>query len=133
MNELLENEEMQHQSVEESRAAGIAYHLVPTEVWQAQRDTGAYVPEAFQADGFIHATNGLDRLLWVANEFYTADTRPQTVLVLDVSKIIAPLRYDDPEERFPHIYGPLNVDAVVGELSVERGDDGAFVAFGGEG
>jgi uncharacterized protein (DUF952 family) len=121
---------MQYQSIEESREAGVAYHLAPTEVWGAQKDGGEYLPEAFDRDGFIHATNGLERLIWVANEFYTGDERPHTVLVLDVEKLTSELRYDDAEEAFPHIYGPLNTSAVIGELSVERGPDGAYSSFG---
>lgn len=120
---------MKYQAVEESRSAGIAYHLAPTAVWEAQKDTGGYVPEAFEQDGFIHTTNGLDRLLWVANEFYILDDRPHTVLVLDVSKLEADMRYDDPEEAFPHIYGPLNTDAVIGELGVDRGPGGSYIDF----
>lgn len=119
---------MHYQSVEASRDAGIAYHLVPKEVWERQRGSGSYLPEAFEADGFIHATNGLDRLLWVANQFYRTDLRPQTVLVLDVAALSSPMRYDDENEAFPHIYGPLNSDAVIGELSVQRGDNGAFMS-----
>ena len=122
---------MHYFSAEDSRSAGIAYHLAPVEVWERQKAAGSYVPEAFQSDGFVHATNGLERLLWVANEFYTADERPYTVIVLDVSKLSSPMRYDDPEEQFPHIYGPLNVDAVVGQLSVERGENGSFVSVSG--
>lgn len=117
----------------ESRDAGIAYHLAPVEVWERQKASGSYTPEAFGRDGFIHATNGLDRLRWVANEFYTADARPQTVLVLDVSKLESPLRYDDEGQLFPHIYGPLNADAVIAELAVHRGDNGAFVGFSASG
>lgn len=113
-----------------SREAGIAYHLAPTEVWERQKASGSYRPEAFGQDGFIHATNGLERLRWVANEFYTGDARPQTVLVIDVDRLASPLRYDDDAELFPHIYGPLNVDAVIAELAVHRGDDGAYRGFG---
>jgi uncharacterized protein (DUF952 family) len=121
---------MHYATVEESRSAGIAYHLAPAEIWERQKTAGSYIPEAFEQDGFIHATNGLEKLLWVANEFYREDRRPHTVLVIDISNLSSPLRYDDPEEAFPHIYGPINADAVVGELRVERGDDGAYVAFG---
>lgn len=120
---------MRYQTPEESRSAGIAYHLAPVEVWERQKVAGTYVPEAFEQDGFIHATNGLERLQWVANEFYTSDTRPHTVLVLDVARLSSPMRYDDEHEHFPHIYGPLNVDAVIGELSVVRGEDGSFLSF----
>lgn len=121
---------MQYKTVEESRSANIAYHLAPGELWERQRTAGSYVPEAFEQDGFIHATNGTDRLLWVANEFYKGDGRPYTVLVIDLTKLSSPVRYDDPEEAYPHIYGPLNADAVVGELVVQRAADGSFVAVG---
>lgn len=114
----------------ESRQAGIAYHLAPTETWERQRASGSYTPEAFGQDGFIHATNGLERLRWVANEFYTGDARPQTVLVLDVKSLASPMRYDDDAELFPHIYGPLNADAVIAELPVRRGEGGSYVGFG---
>lgn len=113
-----------------SRDAGVAYHLAPTEVWEHQKIAGSYLPEAFDADGFIHATNGLERLKWVANEFYTSDERAHTVLVIDTSKLSSPLRYDDEEQLFPHIYGPLNVDAVIGELTVHRGEKGSYEGFG---
>lgn len=121
---------MRYQSAAGSRSAGIAYHLAPQEVWERQKVAGAYLPEAFDRDGFIHATNGLDRLLWVANQFYAADARPHVVLAIDVSKLSSPMRYDDENEEFPHIYGPLNVEAVIGELLVERGDQGSYVSFG---
>lgn len=120
----------QYQTAEESRNAGIAYHLSPEPVWDAQKSQASYLPEAFEQDGFIHATNGLGKLKWVANEFYTGDARPYIVLVLDVSKLTSPVRYDDEAEEFPHIYGPLNTDAVIGCLPVERDDVGAFLTFG---
>ncbi|HLU36836.1 MAG TPA: DUF952 domain-containing protein [Thermomicrobiales bacterium] len=119
-----------YRTADESRDAGIAYHLTPEPVWEAQRAAGTYIPEPFEQDGFIHATNGLDTLLWVANEFYTSDTRPYRVLVLDVNKLSSPMRYDDEEQKFPHIYGPLNTDAVTGELLVQRDADGRFTGFG---
>ena len=30
---------------------------------------------------------------------------------------------------YPHIYGPLNTDAVIGTLSVERDAEGRFTGF----
>lgn len=118
-----------YQTAEASRSAGIAYHLSPEDVWESQKNNSTYLPEPFEQDGFIHTTNGTEKLLWVANEFYTEDERAYTVLVLDVSKLTSPLRYDDDGEVFPHIYGPLNTDAVIGELQVQRADDGRFVSF----
>lgn len=115
---------------EESKRNGITYHLAIIEEWIAQKDTSDYKPGAFDADGFIHCTNGLDLLTEVANMFYQQSPEPRTVLVLDVDKIESDVRYDDPEERFPHIYGGLNPSAVVAELPVRRQEDGEFVQLG---
>lgn len=113
----------------EARAAGKTYHLTPEEVWRRQQDADTYVSEAFDQDGFIHATNGLQPLLQVANMFYRADHRTYLALLVDVPCIQAEVRYDDAEQLYPHIYGPLNVDAVVGELGVVRSTDGTFLDF----
>ncbi len=122
---------MQYQTAAEARDAGVTYHLVPVEYWETHGGKDSYTPEAFEADGFIHCTNGVERLLWVGNEFYTGDPRPFMVLALDVSRIESPVRYDDPAEDFPHIYGPLNTNAVIGSLTVKRDEDGRFVSFEG--
>lgn len=114
----------------ESKQSNITYHLAIVDEWIAQKDSEAYKPYVFEDDGFIHCTNGLDLLTEIANLFYKDSPEPRTVLVLDVSKIDAHVRYDDPEERFPHIYGALNPSAVVAELSVKRQADGTFVHLG---
>lgn len=113
----------------ECRRAGVTYHLVPKNAWDQQKDNAEYLPEAFGQDGFIHCTNGLDKLVEIANLFYTSDPRPFLALILDVSRIESPVRYDDPDELFPHIYGPLNTNAVVGLLEVRREENGTFLPF----
>lgn len=120
---------MEFHTAEESREANVAYHLVPVPVWEARGDGDRYLPEAYEQDGFIHTTNGLGPLLDVANMFYTGDARPYMVLVLDTAKLTSELRYDDEGQIYPHIYGPLNTDAVIGTLAVERDADGRFAGF----
>lgn len=56
---------------EESKRNNITYHLAIVEEWTGQKDTESYTPSAFEQDGFIHCTNGLDQLVEVANMFYT--------------------------------------------------------------
>lgn len=122
--------QIEYRDSTESKAAGITYHLAIVEEWTSQKDGEVYTPGAFEADGFIHCTNGLDLLTEIANMFYKESAEPRAVLVLDMNNIESDVRYDDPEARFPHIYGPLNPSAVVGELPVERGEDGAFIRLG---
>jgi uncharacterized protein (DUF952 family) len=119
--------ELLYDTAQASRDANVAYHLIPAPVWEAQADQVNYKPEAYDADGFIHLTVGLDPLLTVANMFYTSDSRPYRVLVLDMTKIEAEIKYEDPDRNYPHIYGLLNTDAVIGELGIERDPHGRFV------
>jgi uncharacterized protein (DUF952 family) len=124
-----ENTSLRHETDEAARNAGITYHLVPEPVWETFRQRDTYVPEAYDADGFIHCTNGLDRLLEVGNMFYQNDQRSYLALALRVDRIALEVHYDDAEGAFPHIYGPLNSDAVVGQFKVMRGKDGSFTAY----
>lgn len=112
-----------------ARAGGHTYHLAPEEVWSAQADANAYLPEAFAADGFIHCTDGEVNLLAVANAFYQTDKRAHVVLVIDPSRLTAPVCYDDPEGVYPHIYGPLNREAVTEVRRAVRLADGSFVGI----
>jgi uncharacterized protein (DUF952 family) len=118
-----------YESSEDSRAAGVTYHLVPVDVWDKKKHRESYIPDAFEQDGFIHCTNGLDELVAVGNRYYSSDPRPFMALVLDMDEIESPVRYDDPNETFPHIYGPLNSSAIIGTLLAVREVDGTFRAF----
>ncbi len=112
-----------------ARPGGRTYHLTPEAVWSAQREGDAYRPEAFEADGFIHCTDGEVNLLAVANTFYQGDKRPHVVLVIDLDRVASPVRYEDPAGIYPHIYGPLNPDAVIEVRRAVRLADGSFVGI----
>jgi uncharacterized protein (DUF952 family) len=107
----------------------MTFHLTPRQVWE-ERPNEDYRPEAFSQDGFIHCTNGEVELLRVANAFYRSDRREQIVLVLDLARVRPPVTYEDPGAIYPHIYGSLNRDAVVGIRPVERAADGTYLAIG---
>lgn len=119
-----------YRTPEAAHEAHVTYHLSPREVWEAQQAQPEYLPEAFAQDGFIHCTDGLDRLVEIANMFYTGDPREYVTLILDTEKLTSRVQYDDPDQHFPHIYGPLNTDAVIGQLKVTRGEDGTFLTIG---
>jgi uncharacterized protein (DUF952 family) len=112
-----------------STPSGRTWHLVPAAVWEAQRSADIYRPEAFESDGFVHCTDGLDQLLVPANTYYRDDARPYLALEIDLDAVAAPVRYDDEAERYPHVYGPIDVVAVRTVLAAERAGDGTFVGF----
>jgi uncharacterized protein (DUF952 family) len=106
----------------------VTYHLVAADYWAAQPSTTDYSPGAFDADGFIHCTDGARNLIDTANRYYRDDPRGYVALVIDTAKVRAEVRYEDAERIYPHIYGPLNRDAILRVAPVRRDDDGAFVA-----
>ena len=51
------------------------------------------------------------------------------IRIIDSERLTSPWQYDDvpgQPERYPHIYGPLNPEAVVAVLPLESGPDGKF-------
>jgi uncharacterized protein (DUF952 family) len=90
------------------------------------------VPEAYEADGFVHCTNGDEEVIAVGNRYYRGDPRPYVVLTISIDNVSALVRYDDPARRFPHVYGPIDRAAIVAERRVIRADDGAFVSIASE-
>jgi len=50
------------------------------------------------------------------------------LLVIDPAKVGPAIKYEGApgSQQFPHIYGPLNLDAVVAVMALPRGRDGTF-------
>ena len=107
----------------------VTLHLAPLEVWESQARSDTYLPEAYAADGFIHCTDGEERVIQVANQFYSADPRPFVVLSVNLGANGQPWKYEDPEEVFPHIYGPINPMAVTRIRHLQRDKSGAFTGI----
>lgn len=107
-------------------------HITTETAWHAAQQQGAYQGDTLASDGFIHASLS-HQVLTVAERFY-AQVPDLVLLVIDPARTRAEIRYepgssagDNPAERFPHLYGPLNLDAVVAVAPLLRGADGAFV------
>lgn len=91
------------------------FHLAARDEW---RSAESYRPRSLANEGFIHCSTA-GQLVDVANSLYSG--RDDLVLVtIDEDSLGAPVVYEDCYEtgqRFPHIYGPIDPEAVV---SVEQ-------------
>ncbi len=99
------------------------YHLVPRCVWEENPDQ-PYCPDSLAREGFIHCSFA-EQVAWAANRFY-AEIVDLLLLHIDTERLTSPLREEacDTGEIFPHIYGPLNREAVVAAEVLTRGPDG---------
>jgi uncharacterized protein (DUF952 family) len=102
----------------------LTYHQVPSDEFDP--NAPEYTPADYAADGFIHTTRPPERVAEVATKHRGSDPRPFLLLTIDLDKISAPWRYDAAGEDYPHIYGPLNRDAVVDVRPFPRAADGTF-------
>lgn len=104
------------------------YHIVAAEEWRDQRSNQPYEADSLASEGFIHCTGEVERLLWVAERFYREQPGDFFVLVINTDALQSPLRWEEADNHlFPHIYGPINMDAVAQIVPFPRGDSGAFL------
>ncbi len=109
-------------------------HLTSKAAWLAAAEEGLYAPESLSAEGFIHCSTG-SQIESVANTFYRGQ-QGLVLLVIDPSGLTAEIKWEPPAEPeptharegelFPHLYGPLNAEAVVKVLPFEPDTDGLF-------
>jgi uncharacterized protein (DUF952 family) len=95
------------------------YHLALASHWAAAQQAGEYavstLGRTLQEEGFIHASRA-DQWPGVRERFYSDVTEPLVLLVIDPARLTAEVREEavpDSAETFPHVYGPIEVAAVV--------------------
>jgi uncharacterized protein (DUF952 family) len=90
------------------------YHVVTEANWQNALLQGFYEAASLAAEGFIH-TSRAEQVAGVLNRYYQHECN-LCLLHIDETKLTAPLKYElapSVNEKFPHIYGKLNIDAVI--------------------
>jgi len=97
------------------------YHLAEQDHWEQALAEGSYTRStrgrSLAEEGFIHASSA-EQWPVVRSRFYADLTEPLVLLHVDESRLGAPVvrEVGDPVtgETFPHVYGPIDVAAVVG-------------------
>ena len=93
------------------------FHVARAEDWRAARAHGTYRistrDRTLEQEGFIHCSYAHQVAHVVSTYFH--DVEDLLLLVIDPARVTAEIRVESAggAERFPHIYGPLNVDAVI--------------------
>jgi len=100
-------------------------HLCSFRDWQIARESGEYRADTFESAGFIHFSKP-EQILKVANRYYPA-AKDLLLLWIDPASLEAELRWETSDgDIFPHLYGPLNLDAVIGVNEFPPDPDGIF-------
>jgi len=90
----------------------LIYHIVLPDAWAAF-DTGLYEARSLETEGFIHCSFA-EQLDAVIERYYSGEER---VVVLEIeSDRLMSRMIKEPStnsETYPHVYGPINRDAIV--------------------
>lgn len=117
----------------------VVYHIAIKENFVLSNNMKNYKPSDFDSDGFIHCTGAPDTTLVVLEDYFQEVTKEIILLQIAINKLTSTIKFEKPAPIkgggtnhvkeglfFPHIYGPLNLDAIVGAAIIER-RDGSFV------
>jgi uncharacterized protein (DUF952 family) len=101
-------------------------HITTAPEWDAARAKGEYQAASLEDEGYIHCSLPT-QVTHVADWFYR-DVPDLMLLCIDPNRLTSELRWEPSADAFagdfPHVYGPIAVDAVVDVVPWERGDDG---------
>ncbi|MEP7047111.1 MAG: DUF952 domain-containing protein [Ilumatobacteraceae bacterium] len=100
------------------------FHITDAATWAGSQRNGQHTGSTRGIDlaeeGYIHCSTAAQ---WpgVLARFYSGAT-DLVILHIDEHKLTSPLAYEQlpgMSEAFPHIYGPINLDSVVGVEPIE--------------
>ena len=97
------------------------FHIATLADWEAAQASGAYTTStrgvSLAEEGYIHASHAHQ---WegVRAAFYADVAEPLVLLEIDTDRLGVPVVEEPPapgvDELFPHVYGAVSPDAVVG-------------------
>ncbi len=86
-------------------------HICQKKDWEQAQAAGEYTPPSILSEGFIHFSR-TEQVAKVLNAFYR-DLPDLILLHTNTDNIVPELKWEDTDgDVFPHVYGPLNLDAV---------------------
>ncbi|MBA6399398.1 DUF952 domain-containing protein [Colwellia sp. BRX10-4] len=101
------------------------YLLSSNAEYQQALSAGKLTRDSLTSEGFIHATpkSQLNRL---ANKYYKDKEQP-LILIVDKELVIPEIKWEPASGGlYPHIYGPLNINAVTRVEKISLNEDGNF-------
>jgi uncharacterized protein (DUF952 family) len=102
-------------------------HITQHQEWQAAKNIGIYRGPTLNTEGFIHCST-LAQLIGSADRFFK-NQKDLVILVINYDRVKPEVRYEGETiaNLFPHIYGELNIDAVVQAIDFSCEEDGLFI------
>ncbi len=98
----------------------VIYHVTTTAEWEAAQQKGAYTTPSLQDEGFIHCSADDAQVQGVLQRYFAGKTN-LLKLVIDTNKLSSRFIYEwspSTADTFPHVYGPINLNAVIETIKI---------------
>ena len=92
----------------------LIYHVTTNQEWSDAVKKGFYIAHSLESEGFIHCSKE-EQVKGVLERYFSGKT-DLVKLIIDTEKLTSVLKYElapSIHEEFPHVYGPINLDAVM--------------------
>ena len=103
------------------------FHLTPVDWWQASDPREPLGAPSLETEGFIHCTDGAVAMIATANRHYRSDARSFLFLTIDLDRVGCPWSVEDRAGIYPHVFGPIDREAILAVVPAPRADDGTFL------
>ncbi len=119
----------------------IIYHILTLKDLKSQTEGEFYQPGNLAQNGFIHCTAEKATSLLVLEDYFKEISKTDMIIILaiETDKLKSEVKFEPPAPiqgagishikeglLFPHIYGSLNIEAVIGVGKVEKAE-GKFI------
>lgn len=98
------------------------FHITEQSAWRKAKHNTFYEGDTLSVDGFIHCCF-FEQIEDVLLNWFKGK-HDVVILEIDPEILLSPVKYENLEgglEMFPHVYGPINLDAVINEkLALKR-------------
>jgi len=111
------------------------FHITSRTDWEAAQARGEYIAESLATEGFIHCST-ISQVIPVANNFYKGQN-DLLLLQIEPTLLSSTLKWEAPSggtpppgvpegDQFPHVYGLINLNAVVNVIELVTDSNGQF-------
>jgi len=117
----------------------VVYHIAIKEEFILLCNSTSYLPDNLHSDEFIHCTSEPETTLLVLGDYFKQEKKELLLIQISIKKLNSPIKFENPAPLsgggtnhvkegllFPHIYGALNLDSIIGAAIIEKKDE-AFV------
>lgn len=103
-------------------------HCMKKSTWEERKHKQSWGKRNIEADGFIHCST--IEYFWRVAPNFREITDEMVLICIDENKLTSKILFEDGDHcgrAYPHIYGPVNHDAVINVLPFLRDEQGNYL------